>query len=224
MIEAKMKASVQKEVSAVKNNSGFFSIIKKDFIKNYGIYLMLLPLVIYYIVFCYLPMYGVIISFKDFVPNKGILGSPWVAFKHFSDFFNGVYFWRTLRNTLLINVYQLAFGFTSPILLALLLNELKNKFFKRTVQTITYFPHFISVVVIAGMISDFTASDGIINSLIAFMGFERFSLLSKPELFRSIYVISDVWQGTGWGSIIYIAALTAIDQELYKAAEGDGNS
>ncbi|TBL81974.1 ABC transporter permease [Paenibacillus thalictri] len=193
-----------------------------DIRKNKLLYLMLLPVLLYYVVFHYAPMYGAIIAFKDFSPRLGIWGSDWVGFEHFETFFTGAYFWRTIKNTILISVYELIFGFPAPIILALLLNEVKNSIFKRTVQTVTYMPHFISLVVICGIVKDFTASDGIINSLIAWMGGERVTLLLEPEWFRTVYVTSGIWQHIGWGTIIYLAALTGIDPEQYEAARMDG--
>ncbi|OMF37980.1 sugar ABC transporter permease [Paenibacillus sp. FSL H8-0548] len=193
-----------------------------DVRKNKYLYMMLLPLIAYYLLFHYQPMYGAIIAFKDFSPRLGIIGSPWSGLGHFVDFFQGAYFWRTIRNTFMISFYDLIFGFPAPIILALLLNEVKAQLFKRTVQTITYLPHFISLVVICGMIKDFTSSSGVINDIIAFFGGERISLLLEPSLFRTIYVSTDIWQSIGWGTIIYLAALTGIDQEQYEAAKIDG--
>ncbi|WP_284644825.1 ABC transporter permease [Paenibacillus silviterrae] len=193
-----------------------------DIRKNKMLYLMLLPVLLYYIVFHYGPMYGAMIAFKDFSPRLGILGSEWVGFEHFKTFFTGAYFWRTIKNTILISLYELIFGFPAPILLALLLNELKNSLFKRTVQTVTYMPHFISLVVICGIVKDFTSSEGIINDLVAWIGGERATFLLDPDLFRPIYVSSGIWQHIGWGTIIYLAALTGIDPEQYEAARMDG--
>jgi len=181
-----------------------------------------IPVLAYYIIFHYGPMYGVIIAFKNFTPARGILGSPWVGLQWFKDFFSSYYFGRLLRNTLLINIYSLIFSFPAPIILALLLNELRSQKFKKAVQTISYLPHFISLVVICGMIVNFTARDGIINDIIAFFGGERTTMLLRPELFRSIYVISGIWQSVGWSSIIFLAALSGIDVELYQAAVIDG--
>ncbi len=198
--------------------------IKTDIIRNKYIYIMALPVVAYYIIFHYAPMYGAIIAFKEFNPALGIMGSPWVGFKHFKSFFEGVYFWRLVRNTLLISVYSLIWGFPAPIILALLLNEVKNKYFKRTVQTVSYLPHFISLVVVCGIIKDFTSTDGVINDIIEFLGGERTNFLMIPEWFRPIYVGSGIWQEVGWGSIIYLAAITNIDPQLYEAATIDGAS
>lgn len=201
-----------------------FSIeyFKRDIIRNKYIYLMIIPVIIYYILFHYKPMYGAIIAFKQFSPAKGILGSPWVGFKYFFRFFNDVYFIRILKNTFLISLYDLLWGFPAPILLALLLNEVKNKKFKKTVQTTTYLPHFISLVVVVGMLKDFVSTDGIINDMILFFGGDRSNLLQFAKYFRTIYISSGIWQGIGWGSIIYLAALSGIDEQLYEAAMIDG--
>lgn len=206
---------------AVKKNS-YGSMLVKDFKKNKLIYLMALPVLAYYIIFHYGPMYGVIIAFKNFSPGRGILGSSWVGFQWFKDFFSSYYFGRLLRNTVLINVLNLIFSFPAPIILALLLNELRHERFKKTVQTVSYLPHFISLVVICGMIHDFTARDGIINDIVEWFGGERKTMLLEPGLFRPIYIISGIWQNVGWDSIIYLAALSGIDQEFYEAAVIDG--
>lgn len=183
---------------------------------------MLLPVALYYLVFHYGPMYGVLIAFKDFSPAQGILGSPWVGWKWFEDFFSSYYFTRILRNTLLINVYDLIFGFTAPILLALLLNEVRGTWFRRLVQSVTYLPHFISVVVISGLVLDFMSREGIVNQLRAVFGLAPIAFMNAPEWFRTIFVGSGIWQHLGWNSIIYIAALLAIDPALYEAAKVDG--
>lgn len=193
-----------------------------DIRKNKLLYVMLFPVLLYYVIFHYGPMYGAIIAFKEFSPRLGIWGSDWVGFEHFQAFFTGPYFWRTIKNTVLISFYQLLFGFPAPIVLAILLNEVKHALFKRTVQTITYMPHFISLVVICGIIKDFTVSDGVLNDVIVFFGGERTTFLLEPSFFRSVYVSSGVWQHIGWGTIIFLAALTGIDQEQYEAAKIDG--
>lgn len=183
---------------------------------------MAIPMLVYYLIFHYGPMYGALIAFKDFNPMKGILGSPWAGLVHFQSFFQNVYFERIIINTLLINLYGLLFGFPAPIILALLLNEIRNKLFKRCVQTVSYLPHFISIMVVCGIIIDFTGRKGLINDILVLFGVERFNLLAKPELFRTIYVGSDIWQSVGWGSIIYLAALSTIDPQLYEASTIDG--
>lgn len=200
----------------------FWSKVVKDFRRNKYIYLMLAPVVLYYLVFHYVPMYGAQIAFKDYIPARGIWGSPWIGFEHFQDFFRSIYFWRLIRNTLAINVLDIALGFPAPIILALLLNELTSERFKRTVQTITYMPHFISLVVVVGMVIDFTARDGLINQLSALFGVQPIAFLQRPDMYWFIYVLSGVWQSIGWGSIIYLAAITGIDPTLYEAAKVDG--
>lgn len=208
--------------SAAFQMSTFSTRVRQDFMRNKALYLLVLPVVIYYILFSYVPMYGSIIAFKEYVPVKGILGSEWVGFAKFTQFFNSMYFERVVKNTILISFYQLIFGFPAPIVLALLLNELKSKIFKRVTQTITYLPHFITIVVIAGMIRDFTLSDGLINNLIASFGGERIAFLQQAEYFRTIYITSDIWQHIGWGTIIYLAAMGGIDPQQYEAAKIDG--
>jgi putative aldouronate transport system permease protein len=201
---------------------GFTPDIGKRLKKHKMVYIMALPVVLYYLIFHYGPIYGALIAFKDFDISKGIMGSPWVGMKHFISFFTGPYFIRTLTNTLLISFYEILFGFPAPIILALLLNELYSDKFKRTVQTITYLPHFISTVVICGMIHTFVGREGIITDLYTLFGGTRGNLLVRPELFRTIFVSSGIWQGFGWGSIVYLSALSAIDTQQYEAAELDG--
>lgn len=187
--------------------------------------LLILPVLLYYAVFHYIPMYGIIIAFKKFSPMKGILGSAWVGFEHFIHFFQSVYFWRLLKNTLLLSVYSLFWGFPVPILFALLLNEVREGIFKKAVQTISYLPHFISIVVIAGMIVNFTTvQGGVINQMLGWFGIGPINFLSESGWFRTIYISSSVWQSFGWSSIIYLAAIAGIDPQLYEAAEMDGAS
>lgn len=194
----------------------------RDIIKNKYIYLMLLPVVAYYIIFWYWPMYGAQIAFRNFSPGKGIWGSEWVGLQYFIEFFNSRYFGRLLRNTLLLNVYDILFGFPAPIILAILINEIRSNPFKRTVQTITYLPHFISMVVICGLLTDFAASDGVFNDVLRAFGMDSIPFLLKPEWFRTVYVGSEIWQTLGWNSIIFLAALVNIPAELYEAAKIDG--
>ncbi len=183
---------------------------------------MIIPVLIFYLVFMYKPMYGAIIAFMDYRPAKGILGSDWVGVEQFVRFFHSPYFYRLIRNTIVLSIYSLLFCFTAPILLALLLNEVKGKRFKSITQTVSYLPHFISMVVAVGMIKEFCMTDGLINDIIVFFGGERSALLQNPALYRTIYIISDIWQEVGWGSIIYLAALSGIDSERYEAAAIDG--
>lgn len=198
------------------------SVLKKDLFKNKWKYLMILPVVIYIAVFCYKPMYGVIIAFKNFRPAVGIIDSPWVGFRHFTTFFSDYNFWRILKNTFSISALSILFGFPAPILLALLINEIRNTKFKRMVQTISYMPYFISMVIICGLIKTFCQSDGIITDLVVALGGERINLLASKNWFYPIYIISNIWQNIGWDSIIYLAALSGIDQEQYEAAKVDG--
>lgn len=183
---------------------------------------MLLPVIAYYIIFHYAPMYGATIAFKKYIPKQGIIGSPWIGFKHFQTFFSSPYCWRLIRNTVLISLYGIIFAFPAAIILALLLNEIRNSRFKKAVQTVTYLPHFISLVVICGILRDFLSLNGIVNDLVELLGLERTIFLADPKWFRTIYIGSGIWQGVGWNSIIYIAALSNIDQELYEAAVIDG--
>ena len=192
-------------------------------VKKYPlVYLMALPVVAYYLIFHYGAMWGLIIAFKDYVPRKGIFGSKWVGLVNFQDFIAIRSFPQIVFNTLIINFYQLVFSFPAPILLALLLNEIRNNKFKRTVQTISYMPHFVSIMVLCGMVRDFVNSNGLINNIIVALGGERSPLMSNPEYFRLIYIGSGIWQEVGYGSIIFLAALTNIDPELYEAAAIDG--
>ncbi|WP_231574024.1 ABC transporter permease [Paenibacillus sp. FSL R5-0345] len=201
-----------------------FKEIKANFIRDRYLYLLLIPFLAWYIIFAYKPMYGLQIAFKDFSVYKGIEASPWVGFEHFETFFKSPYFWRLLKNTVLLSLYQLLFAFPAPIILALLFNELKNGVFKATVQTFTYLPHFISVVVVAGIVTNFLApSNGIVNILIEMMGGEKQYFLTNPDYFRTIFIGSmDIWKEAGFGTIIYIAALSGVNPALYEAAVIDG--
>ncbi|MGG1639022.1 ABC transporter permease [Paenibacillus sp. NRS-1760] len=206
----------------VKSKEIVVSRLVKDLALNKYLYMMMIPVLAYYILFQYGPMYGAIIAFKEYSPIKGIVGSDWVGLAHFQSFFESYYFWRILKNTLLLSLYSLCFEFPAPIILALLINEVRNKRFKSIVQSVTYMPHFISLIVICGIIKDFTNSGGLINTFITYLGGDGQAMLQKPELFRSIYIISDIWQGMGWTSIIYLAALMNVDQEQFEAARIDG--
>ncbi len=197
-------------------------LVYKDFIKHRTLYLMAIPMIIYYLLFFYQPMYGASIAFKDFSPQLGIGSSPWVGFKHFQAFFSDVYAGRIIKNTLLLSFLQLLFGFPAPILLAIMINEVRHKWFKSSVQTLTYLPHFISLMVICGLISEFTNRNGLINDVLAVFGVERRTMLLEPQLFRTIYVVSGIWQEMGWGSIVFLAAMSGVDEQLYEAAKIDG--
>ncbi len=203
--------------------AGLRSTVRRDFKANRLVYLLAVPVLAYYVVFHYFPMYGAVIAFKEFNPGQGILGSPWVGLSNFASFFQSFYFFRVVRNTFLISGYLLLFEVPAPIILALLFNEIRREAFKKTAQTLSYLPHFISTIVVCGMIVDFTARDGVITGLVGLLtGLPSMNLLSKPELFRPIYITSEVWQSAGWGAIIYLAALAGINEELYEAAVIDG--
>ncbi|WP_438447302.1 ABC transporter permease [Gorillibacterium sp. sgz5001074] len=197
-------------------------LLRKDWHRNKLLYAMMIPAVVYYAVFHYAPMYGAIIAFKEYSPAQGIWGSEWVGLANFRDFFEGLYFGRILKNTLLISAMTILFEFPAPILLALLMNELRNHTFKRIVQSVTYMPYFISLIVICGIVKDFTSSGGIIASLLTHFGGDGKTMLQNPDYFRPIYIVSEIWQRFGWESIIYMAALAGIDQEQYEAARMDG--
>lgn len=200
----------------------FWGGVADELKKNYMYYLMFLPVFIYFLIFAYGPMYGALMAFQDYAPSLGFLHSPWVGMKHFHRFFNDYYFKRILWNTFNISISSLVFNFPAPIILAIMINELRNKKFKSIMQTASYLPHFISLVVVCSMIKKFTLDTGVINDVIAFFGGTRKSFLNDPNCFVPVYVITDIWQEVGWNSIIYIAALASIDQELYEAAMIDG--
>ncbi len=210
------------EHKGIKIKTGWKNTLIKDFRMNKYKYLIILPVIIYLLIFHYKPMYGLIIAFKDFRVRVGFADSPWVGLKHFRTFFHDVYFFRLLRNTVSISGLSLLFGFPAPIILALLINEVRKEKFKRVIQTVTYMPHFISIVVVCGLIVAYTQSNGAINDVVAFFGGKRTNLLSREEMFYPIYIISGIWQTAGWSSIIYLAAIMGIDQEQYEAARVDG--
>ena len=187
------------------------------------LYLMFLPVFLYYVIFRYAPMLGLSIAFKNYNAFLGFDKSPWVGFKYFQQFFNSIYLWRLVSNTLLINLYDLVFNFPAAIILALLLNEVQNRRFKKVTQTITYLPYFVSSVVIASMVVQFLSpSSGIINNLIAAAGGERQYFLTQPGAFRTIYTLMNLWKNIGWNSIIFLAAISGINGELYEACMVDG--
>ncbi|GGI65336.1 ABC transporter permease [Enterococcus alcedinis] len=196
---------------------------KRRIIASRQLYLFILPTFLVFLIFSYIPMYGILIAFKDYVPTLGVWGSPWVGLKHFTRFFDSYYFWDLLKNTLGISVYSLVVGFPLPIILALALNEIKDGPLKKFSQTVTYAPNFISTVVMVGMILAFlNPSTGIINHVVQLLGMEPISFMEDPRWFKTVYVLSGVWQGTGWGSVIYLAALAGVDTQLHEAAIVDG--
>lgn len=192
---------------------------------SWQLYVFLLPAFLFFLIFCYGPMYGIIIAWKDYQPAMGILGSPWVGWKYFQQFFDSYFFWDLIKNTLGISVYSLIVGFPLPILLALSLNEMKDGFGKKFAQTVTYAPNFISVVVIVGMMFAFLSpSTGILVHILEFFGIEGVHFMEDPKWFKTMYVLSNVWQTTGWSSVIYMAALSGVDTQLHEAATIDGAS
>ena len=208
-----------------REKAGLKSRILNDMKRNWFLYLMFLPVLIYFIIFAYIPMGGTIMAFKDYKVRMGIWGSPWVGLKYFERFFNSYNFELLLKNTITISVYSLLVSFPIPIIFALLLNYLRQKHLKKVIQMVSYAPYFISTIVICGMIAIFLdKNSGIINQIITFFGGEAVPFLSRPEYFKSIYVWSGVWQGMGYSSIIYLSALSSIDPALHEAAIMDGAS
>ncbi|NSW89485.1 MAG: sugar ABC transporter permease [Firmicutes bacterium] len=194
----------------------------KSVYKYRGLLLMLLPGILFFIIFHYIPMYGVLLAFKDFRIMDGIMASPWVGLKHFQKAFSDPYFLQVFKNSLLISIYKHVWGFPAPILFALLLNEVINQKFKKLVQTVSYLPYFLSWVVVAGMFINILSLNGPINAIISILGFKPRLFLTDPTHFRSILVITDIWKGFGWGSIIYLAAISDIEEEMYESAYLDG--
>ena len=217
-----MKRRKSGEISEVMIREPLSMRIRKDWRKNRGLYFMFIPVLVYYIIFHYGPMAGLLISFQNYKPIKGIFGSKWVGFKNYKDFFNSYYFWRVLRNTLKISVTNLIFSFPMPIILALMINELRTRYFKKAVQTITYLPHFVSIVVIISMLSDLTSRNGAVTNFLTLFGLEKQTMLQNPDFFLPLYIISGIWQNIGWNSIIYLSAIIGIDAQLYEAAKIDG--
>lgn len=187
--------------------------------------IIFLPVFIYYLVFCYLPMYGILEAFTDYMPGKGVFGSPWVGLKWFKKFFSGLYFARTFKNTLLLGLYSVLWTFPVPIVFALFLNEIKDGFIKRFVQTVSYLPRFLSTVVVVGMFMGMLSpSTGVVNNIIKSLGAEPVNFFNESSWFRTLYIGTDIWQGFGWGSIIYIAAISSIEISIYESADIDGAS
>lgn len=201
-----------------------FSKLQKYMRRDYQLLILCIPMIIFYFIFAYWPMYGIVIAFKDFKPLQGILGSEWVGLKYFAQVFRTPTLPRLIKNTFLIGLYSLLWGFPIPILFALCLNEVKKSWFKRTVQTLSYLPYFISTVVVVGMLNNFFSPvNGLVNTLYTSVtGNGAINFMSESEWFRTLYIGSGVWQSFGWNSIIYLAALSGIDMELYEAARIDG--
>ncbi|MCR8631811.1 ABC transporter permease [Paenibacillus radicis (ex Xue et al. 2023)] len=214
-------------LSAAKHKESKYKLLGKNVWAHRAFYFMLLPGVLYYILFRYLPMYGVIIAFKDFSILDGILSSPWADpwYKHFTTFFNSPYFSQLMINTCLISIYKLVFGMVPPIVMALLLNECRNRWFKTVIQTLTYMPHFLSWVIIYGiLIALLSQSSGLFNRWIEESGGNAIGFMTSLDYFRGILVGSEIWKDLGWGAIIYLAAMTGIDPTLFEAARVDGAS
>ncbi|WP_086275969.1 ABC transporter permease [Candidatus Enterococcus testudinis] len=208
-----------------KDTKPYFSILLRDIKKHKWLYVMLIIPIIFVLIWNYWPMYGVVIAFKDYSPAFGILGSPWAGIKHFERFFASYFFVDIIVNTLRLSLYSLLVGVPLPIILALLFNELNRKWFKSSVQTISYIPNFISVVVVIGMVQFFfSTQDGMVNTLLNTLGFQSIDFLGSPKWFPHIYVWSGVWQGVGWGTLIYTAAMSGISPDQYEAAYLDGAS
>lgn len=198
--------------------------IAADIKKDLSLYIMFIPFLLHLLIFTYKPMYGIIIAFKDFNAYQGIWGSEWVGLEHFKTFVSGAYFGRTLKNTFLLGIYNLIFSFPAPILLAILLNEVRTKKLKSFFQTATFLPHFISTVVICGITVNLLAPSGVVNNLIEALGGERIYFMTKPEWFRTIYIGTGIWAACGYSSIIYLSALSGIDPSLYEACVIDGGN
>ena len=207
---------------SLKASSGSRTI--KTFIEQRQLWLIALPGIIWYAIFAYGPMGGLLMAFENYSPGRGLLGGPWVGFKWFIQFFQSQFFWRLIRNTLLISIYGIIFSFPVPIILAIFLNEIRFSGYKRFAQSVSYLPHFISTVVVVGMLANFLAPDGPVNVIMQKLGGEQKLFMAMPEMFRILYVGSGIWQNAGWNSIIYLAAIAGINVELYEAATVDGAS
>ena len=195
----------------------------KQYKKCKYLFLMFIPVILYFVIFCYVPMYGVIISFQDYYPRLGITGSEWVGFKHFEKLFTGRYFFPVLRNTLIISIGKLLFGILAPIILCLLLNEVRSLKLKKVVQTISYLPHFISWVVLASIVQTILSpSSGVVNYIIQLLGGEPIFFMGSSDWFRKVIVGSSIWRDTGWQTVVFMAAILSIDPQLYEAADLDG--
>lgn len=224
MAKASQAADVNQQFTTRRSIPSRAVRIKKDLRKNYLVYLIALPVVVWFLIFCYGPMWGIGISFVDFKPARGMLSSPFMGLYYYRSFIRDPLALRAVVNTFALNIWGLVFGFPAPIILAIMLNEVKAKTYKRVLQTVSYMPHFISIVVVCGMINIFSSTDGLFNTVYAAVGGEPFPMLQRSTLFRPIYTFSGIWQGMGFGSIIYLAAIAGIAPELYESAELDGAS
>lgn len=203
--------------------ASYFKTLWRDCKRDRYLYLLLIPFIAFFVIFQYKPLYGLVIAFKDYSLFKGIAASPWVGLENFKTFFNSPNFVRVFRNTVIINLYGLLIGFPIPIILALMFNSVRNKAFRSITQTLTYLPHFVSIVVVAGIVVNFLSpSHGMVNMLIEKLGGEKIYFLTKPQYFRGIFTGMNIWKESGFGAVIYIAALAGIDVQLYEAAYVDG--
>ena len=209
------------QINVVQKKSKFSKTLRKAG-SDWELYLMALPVILFYAIFMYYPMYGALIAFQDYLPGNSFFAGPWVGFQHFTDFITSPDFGRLVRNTLSISITTLIVGFPAPIILALMINEIRQNKFKRTVQSLTYLPHFVSIVVVCGIIKAFVGNDGLITNLLEPIRGTNTDMLTNPNLYMPIHVISGIWQEVGWGSIIYLSALSGIDAQLYEAAKIDG--
>ena len=210
------------ELTTISKRNNPFRKFGVKFLRSKYLVLMIIPAVIFYIVFCYLPMYGIIIAFKDFYPNLGIIDSPFIGLKNFQEVFEDPFFWPVLRNTLIIGSVKIIIGFLGAVITAILLNELRMRRAKKTIQTIVTFPHFLSWVVVAGFIWSLFLEHGAVNSVIEWMGGTPIQFLQDPKFIFGIIFVSDIWKEAGWGSIIYLATMAGIPQDQYEAADIDG--
>lgn len=219
-MKAHTKLLLHKPPTKVRMRTGF-----KKMLAHWPLYVLILPPVIYVAIFSYVPMYGVLLAFKQYMPLEGIIGSPWVGFSHFEQFFSSPSSWRIIKNTILISIYSLVAGFPLPILLAVALNEVRIQWFKKSVQMLTYAPYFISSVVLVGIVMQvLDPRIGLINQFIQLFGGDPINFMGDPQSFRSIYVWMGIWQGTGYGAIIYLAALAGVSKDLQEASIIDGAS
>ena len=217
-----MKKTMELGSNAVKPKKGFGkSGVRRN---NAALYIMLLPLLVVMLLFTYRPMWGLQIAFKDYSLYGGMADSAWIGFENFKTFLTGPYFWRLLKNTVLIGSYGLIFGFPAPIILAILLNEVRSLNYKKAVQTMFFLPYFVSTVVVAGIVTNILAPSGIVNIVLQKLGFEKIYFLTIPGCFRTIYTTMGIWQSAGYSAVIYLAALSGIDTQLYEACQIDGGN
>ena len=209
--------------TAIKNRNSFFQRAGRDIKKNHSVYIMAIPVIAFYVLFCYKPMVGLLMAFQNYSPATGLWGSEWVGMKNFTDFITGPDFFRLIKNTLAVSLCGLVFGFPAPIIFALLVNEVRQKNFKRAIQTFSCLPHFISMVVVCGIVKLFVSRTGVVTVLLHnLFGIAQADMLANTSFYLPIYTLSSIWQGMGWDCIIYLAVLSSIDPSLYEAASIDG--